>query len=242
MKRCRYLLAIALPAVVLMLSACASIVEGTDQSVRVNLSPKDATCIVMRDGEQIASVSRENQAIRIGKSKDDLEIECRAPGHLSENLAVESSASGWGVVGCIFIDLCITDYSTGALNKYPKQITIALAPENFRSEQERDAWIERRRSEINTGWDRRITEMKSQCADARDSEGCNNEVARLEKQKVDAVTRFERQIVATRISATAEPPASSIESRLKTVNDLFSRGIISREEYERKRQEIVSGI
>lgn len=242
MKRCRYLAATIVPAFVLLLSACASIVEGTDQSVRVNLSPKEATCTVMRDGEQVASVSQANQNIRIGKSKDDLEIECRAPGHLSENLSVESSASGWGVVGCILIDLCITDYSTGALNKYPKQITIALTPENFRSEQERDAWIAKRRSEINASWDRRISEMKSQCDGARDSEACNSEAAKLEKQKADAVSRFESQIVATRVSSAAEPSASSVESRLKTVNDLYNRGLISQEEHERKRQEIMSGI
>ncbi|MQA66081.1 MAG: hypothetical protein GEU76_09300 [Alphaproteobacteria bacterium] len=84
--------------------------------------------------------------------------------------------------------------------------------------------------------------MKSQCDDARDSEACHSEVTKLEKQKTDAVARFESRIVATRVSAAAEPPASSVESRLKTVNDLFSRGLISQEEYDRKRREIMSGI
>lgn len=107
-----------------VLSACASIVEGTDQPIRISLQPSHATCLVLREGQQIASVSRESQTIRVTKSKNDLTIECKASGYLGEYLAIESSASGWGVVGCILIDLCITDYATGALNKYPPEIRV----------------------------------------------------------------------------------------------------------------------
>ncbi len=53
-------------------------------------------------------------------------MSCSADGYQKQNLTIESSASGWGVLGCFLIDLCITDYSTGALNKYPKSLKIAL--------------------------------------------------------------------------------------------------------------------
>ena len=35
-------------------------------------------------------------------------------------------ASTMGVIGCFLIDLCITDYSTGALNKYPESVKVTL--------------------------------------------------------------------------------------------------------------------
>ncbi len=39
---------------------------------------------------------------------------------------VESTASTMGIIGCFLLDFCITDYSTGALNKYPEAAKISL--------------------------------------------------------------------------------------------------------------------
>jgi hypothetical protein len=64
--------------------------------------------------------------VQVPKSRDDISVECAAPGYEKQTMNIESSASGWGVVGCFLIDLCITDYSTGALNKYPKTISVKL--------------------------------------------------------------------------------------------------------------------
>ena len=102
------------------LYGCASIVEGTSQTLIVDLSPKEATCDVKRKGVSVATISGSNRSLNVSKSKDDLLFTCNAPGYKEQFVKIESSASGWGVVGCIFIDLCITDYSTGALNKYPE--------------------------------------------------------------------------------------------------------------------------
>lgn len=110
------------------LYGCASIVEGTDQTLIVDLSPKEATCDVKRKGVSVATISGSNRSLNVSKSKDDLLFTCNAPGYKEQFVKIESSASGWGVVGCIFIDLCITGYSTGALNKYPETLTISLLP------------------------------------------------------------------------------------------------------------------
>jgi len=110
----------------LFLSACASIVEGTDQTVNFEISPESATCNIIQKGNTIATLKDGGGQVIIPKSRTDLSIRCQANGYKKQSLSIESSASGWGVVGCIFIDLCITDYSTGALNKYPKSIRINL--------------------------------------------------------------------------------------------------------------------
>ena len=225
----------------ILLSACASIVEGTDQSIRVNLSPDQTTCVVVRKGAQVASLSQKNKFIKVSKSKKDLEIECKAPGHLTENLTVESSASGWGVVGCFLIDLCITDSITGALNKYPEQITIALVPESFKSKQSRDNWYENRRRNLETRWDRRIEGKAAQCESAVDDGNCSDELSELRKQKTAALERLKRQLITTKITPAA-PVSSTAASRLKTIKDLYDRGLINREEYDLKRRNILSDI
>jgi hypothetical protein len=223
------------------LSGCASIVEGTDQSIRVRLSPDSATCRVTREGEQLASISQKEPFIKVSKSKNELEIECRAPDHIVENITIESSASGWGVVGCILIDLCITDYSTGALNKYPEEISIVLVPQNFTSEKERDEWFQRRRTSLETGWDRRISSRAEACESASNKEDCQDEVSELKKRKTKALERLERQRAETKITPS-EPETISVESRLNRLKRLYNRGVINREEYESKRKEIMSGL
>ena len=112
---------------IVALAGCATLVEGTDQTVTVQLSPDHASCDVVQKGNVITSVSGDTSSITIPKSKEDISFECAADGHNSRDLRMVSSASGWGVIGCVLIDLCITDYSTGALNKYPSSITINLS-------------------------------------------------------------------------------------------------------------------
>ena len=110
------------------LYGCASIIEGTSQTLFVELSPKETTCDVQREGASIARVTGSNPSMNISKSKEDVIFICNAPGHKEQFVKIESSASGWGIVSCFLVDLCITDYSTGALNKYPKTLSISLAP------------------------------------------------------------------------------------------------------------------
>lgn len=117
----------AIAIAIVALVGCATLVEGTDQVVTVQLSPDHASCDVIQKGLLITSVTGGTSSITIPKSKDDIRFECAADGHNSRHLSMVSSASGWGVIGCVLIDLCITDYSTGALNKYPSSITINLS-------------------------------------------------------------------------------------------------------------------
>jgi len=110
----------------LALAGCASITEGTSQPIFVDVQPENATCKVRQKGVVVASVTAHQKTITVPKSKEALFIDCVADGFLNNTLQVESSASGMGVIGCVLIDLCITDYSTGALNKYPDAVQVAL--------------------------------------------------------------------------------------------------------------------
>ncbi len=108
-----------------LLSGCATIVEGTDQTINVQLSPDTATCQISQKSSIISTVGNVGGQVSVPKSRNYLLFLCSADGYQKQNLTIESSASGWGVLGC-FLDLCITDYSTGALNKYPKSVNITL--------------------------------------------------------------------------------------------------------------------
>ena len=133
------------------ISGCASIVEGTDQTMYFTISPEEAVCTLTQDGRPIANIGNGGGQITVPKSKNDIAVNCQSEGYQTQRISLESSASGWGIVGCIFIDLCITDYSTGALNKYQESVMITLPKEkgsdfNYSSEPE-----EKKTSEPNHG-------------------------------------------------------------------------------------------
>ncbi|HYC04096.1 MAG TPA: hypothetical protein VED40_12415 [Azospirillaceae bacterium] len=116
----------AAAASLLLTSGCASIVEGTSQDLTVNVTPAEAVCTVAQKGKDIGSVTGSKPTINVGKSRHDLAITCNAPGYEVQTARIESSASGWGVAGAVTLDFGLTDYMTGALNKYPEAISIAM--------------------------------------------------------------------------------------------------------------------
>ncbi|MBE88594.1 MAG: hypothetical protein CMM76_04035 [Rhodospirillaceae bacterium] len=111
------------------LSSCASLVEGTDQTVMFKVSPQTAVCDVRQKDKFIGTLQKGGGQLDVSKSRKDIIVDCIAPGYAKQTLALVSSASGWGIAGCL-IDFCITDLATGAFNKYKDNVTISLVAAN----------------------------------------------------------------------------------------------------------------
>ncbi len=112
---------------VFSLAGCASITQGTTQTIIFNLEPKETKCNVSRDGDgEIGSVSFYNNTLNVSKDKDDIIISCSAPGYQPKTSRLISSTQTAGVVGGAFIDLGVTDMMTGAMWKYPNETSIVL--------------------------------------------------------------------------------------------------------------------
>ena len=112
------------------LANCASITQGTTQSLIFDLDPSTARCSLTREGDgEIGSISSKNNTISVGKDKDDIVVKCNAPGYKQKTMRLVSSVSSAAVVGGLLIDLGITDMITGAAYQYPGQTSIALDKE-----------------------------------------------------------------------------------------------------------------
>ena len=75
-----------------LMNGCASITQGTSQTIAFNLDPSDTKCDLSRDGEgQIGSISSKNNTLSTGKDKDDIIVKCSAPGHKQKIVRVKSS-------------------------------------------------------------------------------------------------------------------------------------------------------
>ena len=121
---------LTVPACLAVLSGCASITQGTSQTLMFNVEPKEARCVVTRvDDGQIGVVSYSQNTLVVSKDKDDIIVSCKADKHKPYTLKIVSSASGAAIGGGLLLDLGITDLATGAFWKYPENHNISLEKE-----------------------------------------------------------------------------------------------------------------
>ena len=116
---------------VIFLSACATIVNGSSQTVTVSTTPPGATCTVDRMGARIGAVAQTPGSVRLDKSKNDLSVTCSKPGFQTATVTKAPSFGGatfgniiaGGVVGVV------VDAASGANYEYPGDIRLDLAAE-----------------------------------------------------------------------------------------------------------------
>jgi hypothetical protein len=107
---------------------CATVTQGTQQMITFKLEPKSTVCEVSRVGDgKIGKISATSNTIQVGKDKDDIVVACHAPGYEQSTTKVVSGATGAGVTG-VLLDFGITDMITGAMYRYPEEVTIVLSP------------------------------------------------------------------------------------------------------------------
>lgn len=114
-----------------LLSACATIVNGSSQTVTLSTTPPAATCTVDRVGARIGAVALTPGSVRLDKSKNDLSVTCSKPGFQTATVTKAPSFGGatfgnillGGVVGVV------VDAASGANYEYPADIRLELAAE-----------------------------------------------------------------------------------------------------------------
>ena len=115
----------------LTVSACSTIVEGTDQSVTVATDPSGAACTLERDGSNIGYVDPTPGTVSVSKSRHSISVLCDKDGYqdAAETLPSEFQAMTVGNVlfgGVIGVGV---DAASGAMNKYPDSIRVRMIPE-----------------------------------------------------------------------------------------------------------------
>ncbi len=123
-----YFFAAVFAAPLLMLSACASLVQGTSQTITFHLQPKEIQCVASRDGVDISPITYDYNTLMVTKGKNDVVILCAAPGYQRKTVRLVSKTQPIGVAGGLFVtpDFGATDMATGAMWRYPSEMTIIL--------------------------------------------------------------------------------------------------------------------
>jgi len=125
---------VALPRLVALLGiavlpACATIVSSPSQDVAVLTEPPGAACTLARNGAPVGAVLATPGTVRIGRSARETTVACTRDGHQPAQAALPPGFNPWflgnillgGIVGIV------VDVSTGAVNRYPDEVRLALA-------------------------------------------------------------------------------------------------------------------
>jgi hypothetical protein len=117
---------LALVALSAGISGCASITDGTEQSIIVQVQPREARCSVTREGVELGTMRGALQSFTVSKGARDILVACEAAGYEPKVVRLVSKTQTEGVMSFMFLDLGITDMITGAMWKYPSSTSIVL--------------------------------------------------------------------------------------------------------------------
>lgn len=111
------------------LSGCATIVNGSNQSVTVSTDPPGASCVLSRQGETVGAIAATPGSVQVSKSKNDVDVTCQKAGFVTASVAKSPSFGGatfgnilaGGLVGAV------VDAASGANYTYPSEIHVPMA-------------------------------------------------------------------------------------------------------------------
>lgn len=125
---------VALAAIGVCLSGCASITEGTTQDISVVTNPSGASCVFERQGMNIGTIPSTPATLNVPKRKYDIMIKCNKPGYQEASYLNHSGLTAT-IAANVAVDLLLTagissiiNSSTGADNKYDSAVNITLIP------------------------------------------------------------------------------------------------------------------
>jgi len=117
-------------AVLVSLTGCSSIIEGTNQTLTINTTPAGATCVLNRNGQVIGQIQSTPGGIVVEKTKHDINVVCNKEGYLEATYFNKSDVAG-ATVGNVILGGGIgwaIDSASGADNKYTEIMNITLIP------------------------------------------------------------------------------------------------------------------
>ena len=122
----------ALLAAVSLFTGCASITDGTSQTIVVSVTPREARCIATRDSIELSSFNGKNPMLTVSKGARDILITCKLLGYDDATSRLVSKTQTEGMMSVLFLDLGVTDMITGAMWKYPSNVSILMEPSGSR--------------------------------------------------------------------------------------------------------------
>jgi hypothetical protein len=119
-----------------LLCGCATVFEGTSQTISVVTNPTGAMCAFEREGKVIGTVADTPGPLVVKKSKYDITVKCTKPGY-QEAAYLNHSGATATIAANIAVDVILTagissiiDSADGADNKYDSVVNLSMVPDS----------------------------------------------------------------------------------------------------------------
>ena len=167
----------------LALGACATIVEGDDQTVSVITAPPEASCELTRGGTAVAFVNPTPGSVVLEKSNDNISVLCKKMGHFDGAGTLASSFQGMTFGNIIFGGLIgvAVDAASGAMHEYPASIMVVLVPKTFSDAEMRDRFFDRQKERLKSEAATAVVEVRKNCRPAE--QDCDGLVEAIEAER-----------------------------------------------------------
>jgi hypothetical protein len=190
---------ISLVAILGVVTACSTIVEGTDQTVTVNSDPSGAECMLTREGLGVGTASPTPQTLTVDRGDEDIIVSCKKEGYLSTNATLPSEVEGMTFGNILFGGLIgvAVDAASDANAKYPDSIMVEMIPESFPSDIERDLFFDKMITDAVAKVDKAEEEIMRRCnTNQRPQELCDSDVDELQQafdMKFEDIERMRKE-------------------------------------------------
>lgn len=155
----------ALTASAFVVSGCATVIKGTDESISVITDPAGATCTLLRDGKTVGVVNPTPGSVEVDRDKDDVSVNCILDDYEETTEIVSSEFSGYTVGNVIlggFVGVAV-DAASGANSEYPDEVKIVMLPKEFKNTQQRDEIYDKLKARITERTKKDVEEIFAQC-------------------------------------------------------------------------------
>jgi hypothetical protein len=120
--------------------ACASIVDGQNQTLSVNTFPKAGATCKLSNGKGTWYVNKTPGTVTVTRGYDDMITTCELAGYGKGSASAKSSTKAMAAGNIIFGGIIGggVDMATGAAYDYPSEITVQLEKEDLAPEKQAD--------------------------------------------------------------------------------------------------------
>jgi hypothetical protein len=199
---------ILLVAAAVLAGGCATVIKGTSQEISVTTDPAAAACQLKMAGASLGNIDSTPGTLRVKKGQGDIEVVCKKAGYADASGIVSSSLEGWtfgnillgGVIGVV------VDASSGALHEYQSEIYVKLTPTKFASQEDRESFLDKWRSDILTNSAKAKIAASKQCSQQQ----CEEMLKRIDEETERALAAVESN--RTGDTAAAAPTTQSPSS------------------------------
>lgn len=203
-----------------LLPACASVMSDNKSVTYMETVPEVAKCEL--HGQDFKRVVTTPNSIPLPSEAAPITVACTAPGYKRTTATLDTKHDGW-IWGNILLGGgigLIVDAAKGSGFKYPPKFSIIMEPEQFATLDERDAWFDRIKADIDKRWTAEIGKLKTQCKNTQTSgigdnnDGCKVILAEAEKKKQDELALNEQTRKVAKVAQVEQAAASSLQSKL----------------------------